>query len=190
MVLDDLEDTKKGPFCKPYGQLFYENLEKMPSFQVIEAYLNCLSEAKQKIQQAVAILEGTLQRGSEKLKEIDEPEEVQFMFGQVTGSRVEIEKEIEHLSQDRREIDKLISQYSESGIFAMPVHDFMTIFDAEYAIKVEKKRTESDELYFTDIKGKDLAGCAGFEHFNKVMTGYLIRKVLTGKEDPEQEKQL
>jgi hypothetical protein len=115
---------------------------------------------------------------------------MQFMFGQVTGSRVEIEKEIEHLSQDRREIDKLISQYSENGIFAMPVHDFMTIFDAEYVIKVEKKRTESDELYYTDIKGKDLAGCAGFEHFNKVMTGYLIRKVLTGKEESEQEKQL
>jgi hypothetical protein len=190
MVLDDIEDTQKGPFCKPYGQLFYDNLKKMPSFQVIEAYLNCLTEAKQKIQQAVAILEGTLQRGTEKLKEISEPEEMQFMFGQVTASRVEIEKEIEHLSQDRREIDTLISQYSEKGIFAMPIHEFMTIFDAEYSIKVEKKRTESDELYCTDIKGKDLAGCAGFEHFNKVMTGYLIKKVLTGKDDSCEEKQL
>jgi hypothetical protein len=189
MVLDDLEDTKKGPFCKPYGQLFYENLEKLPSFQVIEAYLNCLSEAKRKIQQAVDILEGSLQKGTEKLKEIEEPEQMQFMYGQVTGSRVEIEKEIEHLSQDRREIDKLISQYSENGIFAMPVHNFMTIFDAEYTIKVEKKRTESDELYYTDIKGKDLSGCAGFEHFNKVMTGYLIKKIVTYKAEVDQEKQ-
>ncbi len=188
MVLDDIEDTKKGPFCKPYGQLFYENLEKMPSFQVIEAYLNCLTEAKLKIQQAVAILEGTLKRGTEKLKEITEPEEMQFMFGQVTASRVEIEKEIEHLSEDRREIDKLISRYSEKGIFAMPVHDFMTIFDAEYTIKVEKKRTESDELYYADIKGKDLSGCAGFEHFNKIMTGYLIKKVLTEKEGTDSAK--
>ncbi|GAI22224.1 unnamed protein product, partial [marine sediment metagenome] len=31
MMLDSIEDLDKGPFCKPYGQLYYENLEKMPS---------------------------------------------------------------------------------------------------------------------------------------------------------------
>lgn len=186
MVLDDLEDPQKGPFCKPYGQLFYENLEKIPSFQVIERYLTCLSEAKQKIQKAVTILEGVLQKGSEKMKEIKEPDKMQFMFGKMTKSRVEIEKEIEHLSQDRREIDKLISLYSENGIFAMPVREFMTIFDSDYAVKVEKKNTETDELYYTDIKGQDLEGCAGFEHLNKIMTGYLIKKVLTTAEETKQ----
>ena len=185
MVLDDLEDTKKGPFCKPYGQLFYENLEKIPSFQVIEKYLHCLAEAKQKTKQAITILEGILQKGAEKLKEIDEPEEMQYMFGKVTSSRVEIEKEIEHLSQNRREIDKLISLYSEKGIFAMPIREFMTIFDADYAVKVEKKRTETDELYYTNIKGKDLDDCPGFDHLNKIMTGHLIKKILAGKEEEE-----
>ncbi len=183
MVLDDLEDPQKGPFCKPYGQLFYENLEKIPSFQVIQKYLTCLSEAKQKIQQAVTILEGILQKGSEKLKEINEPEKMQFMFGKITSSRVEIEKEIEHLSQDRREIDKLISLYSEKGIFSMPVREFMTIFDSDYAIKVEKKKTETDELYYADIKGQDLEGCAGYDHLNKVMTGHLIKKILMPTEE-------
>ena len=182
MVLDDLEDPQKGPFCKPYGQLFYDNLEKIPSFQVIEKYLICLSEAKQKIQQAVTILEGVLQKGSEKMKEIKEPEKIQFIFGKMTSSRVEIEKEVEHLSQDRREIDKLISLYSERGIFSMPVRDFMTIFDSEYAIKVEKKNTETDELDYTDIKGQDLDGSAGFEHLNKIMTGHLIKRILNATE--------
>lgn len=186
MVLDDLEDTKKGPFCKPYGQLYYENLEKLPSFQVVEAYLFCLSEASQKIQQAVTILEGILEKGATKLKDIDDPQEMQHLYGKLTSSRVEIEKEIEHLSEDRREIDKLISLYSEKGVFAMPTHEFMSIFDAEFAIKVEKKRTDSDELYHVDIKGKDLDGCAGFEHLNKVMTGHLIRKVLSRQEKAEE----
>jgi uncharacterized protein YajQ (UPF0234 family) len=188
MVLDDLEDTKKGPFCKPYGQLYYENLEKLPSFQVVEAYLFCLSEASQKIQQAVAILEGILEKGATKLKDIDEPQEMQHLYGKLTSSRVEMEKEIEHLSEDRREIDKLISLYSEKGVFAMPIHEFMSIFDAEYAIKVEKKRTDSDELYQADIKGRDLDGCAGFDHLNKVMTGHLIRKVLSRQKKPIEEK--
>ncbi|MBE0432551.1 hypothetical protein IBX73_03685 [candidate division WOR-3 bacterium] len=182
MVLDDLEDTKKGPFCKPYGQLFYDNLEKIPPFQVIAKYLSCLSQAKDKIQQAITILEGVLQKGADKIKEIDEPEEVQRTYGRVTNSRFEIEKEIEHLAQDRREIDKLISLYSEKGILTMPVRDFMTIFDADYSIKVEKKRSESDELYYADIKSKDLDDCAGFDHLNKIMTGYLIKKVLIRRE--------
>lgn len=186
MVLDDLEDTKKGPFCKPYGQLYYENLEKMPSFQVIEAYLFCLSEASQKIQQAVAILEGILEKGAKKLTDIDDPQEMQHIYGKLTSSRVDIEKEIEHLSQDRREIDKLIAMYSENGVFVMPIHDFMTIFDADYAIKVEKKRTDSDELYQAEIKGKDIDGCAGFDHLNKVMTGHLLKKVLARQEKAEE----
>jgi len=31
MVFDSIENIDKGPFCKPYGQLFYDNLEKMPA---------------------------------------------------------------------------------------------------------------------------------------------------------------
>ncbi|HEC78885.1 MAG TPA: hypothetical protein ENI34_07050, partial [candidate division WOR-3 bacterium] len=69
MVLDNMEDLDKGPFCKPYGQLFFENLEKMPSFQVVEAYLSCLLEAQDKIQKAISILEGILKKGADKLKE-------------------------------------------------------------------------------------------------------------------------
>jgi len=70
MMIDSMEDFDKGPFCKPYGQLFYENLEKMPSFQIIEAYLSCLLEAKDGIQKAITVLEGILKKGSDKLKEI------------------------------------------------------------------------------------------------------------------------
>ena len=65
MMLDSIEDLDKGPFCKPYGQLYYENLEKMPSFQVIEAYLSCLFEAKDGIQKAISVLEGILKKGSD-----------------------------------------------------------------------------------------------------------------------------
>ncbi len=187
MVFDDLEDTQKGPFCKPYGQLFFENLEKIPSFQVIHKYLTCLTEAKKKIQQAITILDEVLKKGNERLKQIEEPKEMQYIFGKVTSSRVEIEKEIEHLSEDRREIDKLISLYSEKGIFAMPLRDFMTIFDADHAIKVEKKKSETDELYYTDIKGKDLEACAGFDNLNKVMTGHLIKKILAGTEEQKEQ---
>ena len=186
MVLDDLEDTKKGPFCKPYGQLFYDNLEKIPSFQVIEKYLQCLSGAREKLQHAITILEGVLQKGADKIKEIDDPGEVQRTYGRVTNSRLEIEREIEHLAQNRREIDKLVSLYSEKGIFTMPVREFMTIFDADYSIKVEKKKPESDELYYTDIRSKDLDDCAGFDHLNKILTGYLIKKVLVPKEPAAQ----
>jgi hypothetical protein len=183
MVLDDLEDKNKGPFCKPYGQLFYENLEKMPSFQVIEAYVSCILEAQDKIQKAIAILEGILKKGSDKLKEIKEPINLQYLFGKATTSRGEIEKEIEHLSQNRRELDSLISKYSESGVLKMPIKEFMSAFDSEYKVKVEKKRVDSDELYYTDINGNDLIGCAGFDYLNKVMTGYLFRKLIKEKED-------
>ncbi len=68
----------------------------------------------------------------------------------------------------------------------MPVREFMTIFDSDYAVKVEKKNTDTDELYYTDIKGQDLEGCAGFEHLNKIMTGYLIKKVLTTAEEKKE----
>ncbi len=183
MVFDDMEDIKKGPFCKPYGQLFYENLEKMPSFQVIEAYLSCLLEAQDKIQKAMAILEGILKKGADKLKEIDKPIDLQYMFGKSTGSRGDIEKEIEHLAQNRREIDNLIAQYSEKGLLKMPLKEFMTSFDSEYKIKVEKKRSDSEELYLTEISGSDLAGCAGFNHLNKVMTGYLLKKLIKKKRE-------
>lgn len=181
MVFDSIEDIDKGPFCKPYGQLFYENLEKMPSFQVIEAYLSCLLEAQDKIQKAIAILEGVLKKGTDKLKEIQDPVKLQYMFGKATGSRGEIEKEIEHLSHNRREIDTLIAQYSEKGIINMPIRQFMTAFDAEFKVKVEKKNVENDELYNTEIKGSDLIGCTDFEHFNKVMTGYLLKKLMKQK---------
>jgi hypothetical protein len=181
MVLDSIEDLGKGPFCKPYGQLFYENLERMPSFQVIEAYLSCLLEAQDKIQKAISILEGILKKGADKLKDIKNPMDLQYMFGKATGSRGEIEKEIEHLSQNRREIDSLIAQYSEKGIINMPIRQFMTSFDAEFKVKVEKKNMESDELYNTEIKGSDLVGCTDFEHLNKVMTGYLLKKLMKRK---------
>ncbi|GAI85048.1 unnamed protein product, partial [marine sediment metagenome] len=74
---------------------------------------------------------------------------------------------IEHLAQNRRNIDYLISQYSEKGILDIPIKQFMTPFDAEYKIKVEKKHTDSEELYYTDIKGSDLIGCTDFDHLNK-----------------------
>jgi len=160
MMLDDLEKIEKGPFCKPYGQLFYENLEKMPSFQIIEAYLLCLFETQDRIGKAISILEGILKKGSDKMKEIEKPVDIQFMFGKITSSRGEIEKEIEDLSRNRREIDLIISQYSEKGILNMPIREFMTAFDTEYKVKVEKKRGDSDELYCTEIKGSDLIGCA------------------------------
>lgn len=178
MVLDDLEDIQKGPFCAPFGQLFYDNLEKMPSFQVIEAYLSCLLEANNKIQKAIAILEGILKRGVDQLKTIEQPEDLQYIYGKTTGSRGEIEKEIEHLSQHRRDIDNLIARYSEKGILDTPITSFMIAFDAEYKVRVEKKRSDSDELYYTDIKASDLIGCAGFEHLNKVMTGHLLKNLL------------
>ena len=181
MVFDSIEDIDKGPFCKPYGQLFYDNLEKMPSFQVIEAYLSCLLEAQDKIQKAIAILEGVLKKGADKLKEIQDPVKLQYMFGKATGSRGEIEKEIEHLSHNRREIDTLIAQYSEKGIIDMPIRQFMTSFDSEFKVRVEKKNMESDELYNTEIKGSDLVGCTDFEHLNKVMTGYLLKKLMKQK---------
>ncbi len=183
MVFDDMEDTERGPFCKPYGQLFFENLEKMPSFQVIEAYLFCLLQARDQIQKAIAILEGIMKKGSDKIKEIKNPMDLQHLFGKATNSRGAIEKEIEHLAQNRREIDRLISQYSEKGIFNMPIQEFMSAFDSEYKVKVEKRHHDSDELYITEIKGKDLAGCAGFEHLNKVMTGYLLKKLIKKQDE-------
>ncbi len=182
MIFDDMEDTEKGPFCKPFGQLFYENLEKLPSFQIVEAYLGCLLEAQDKIQKAIAILEGALKKGSERLREIKNPSELQFFFGKITGARGEIEKEIERLSHNRREIENLISEYSEKGLFNVPLKEFMITFDAEYPIKVEKKHIDSDECYTTEIKATDLVGCAGFEHLNSVMTGYILRKLLAKRE--------
>lgn len=185
MVLDSMEDLKKGPFCKPYGQLFYENLEQMPSFMVIEAYLRCLYDALDGLQKAISILEGVLKKGANKLKEVDQPLDLQHLFGAITKSRGEIEKEIEHLSQNRRNIDELIAHYSEIGLFNMAVKDFMALFDAEYRVKVEKKKIDTDELYIADINGNDLVGCAGLEHLNKVMTGYLLKKLMTSREKQE-----
>lgn len=178
MELDFNEDLEKGPFCKPYGQLFYDNLEKMPSVQVIEGYLSCLLEAQDRIQKAIAILEGILKKGSDKLKQIDKPMDLQYLFGKTTGNRGEIEKEIEHLAKYRREIDAIIAQYSEKGIFEMPIKEFMTLFDSEFKVTVEKKKTDSEELYVAEINGNDLNGCAGFDHLNKVMSGYLLSKLM------------
>lgn len=183
MVLDDMEDIEKGPFCAPFGQLFYENLDKMPSFQVIEAYLQCLIEANTKIEKAIAILEGILKKGSDRLKTIDQPEEMQYVFGKTTGSRGEIEKEIEDLSQHRRDIDNIIARYSEKGIMKTPINSFMIAFDSEYKVRVEKKRSDNDELYSTEIKASDLIGCAGFDHLNKVMTGHLLKKLLQREQE-------
>jgi hypothetical protein len=183
MVLDDMEDIKKGPFCAPFGQLFYENLDMMPSFQVVEAYLQCLIEANSKIEKAIAILEGVLKKGSDRLKTIEQPEEMQYIFGKTTGSRGEIEKEIEELSQHRRDIDNLIASYSEKGIMSTPISSFMIAFDADYKVKVEKKRSDTEELYYTEIKASDLVGCAGFDHLNKVMTGHLLKKLLQKEQD-------
>lgn len=179
MIFDDMEDSEKGPFCKPFGQLFYENLEKMPSFQIVEAYLSLLLDAQDKIQKAIAILEGALKKGTERLKEIENPDELQFYFGKITYARGEIEKEIERLSHNRRDIESLISEYSEKGIFNVPLKEFMIAFDAEYPIKVEKKHVDSDECYITEIKASDLVGSAGFEHLNRLMTGYILRKLLS-----------
>jgi hypothetical protein len=178
MLFDDIEDTEKGPFCKPYGQLFFDNLEKLPSFQVIEAYLTCLMEAQENIQRAISILEGALKKGKERLKEVGEPADLQFIFGKIVGSRGKIEEEIERLTKNRRQIDDLIATYSDQGILCVTLKDFMTAFDADYKIVVEKKKMDSDELYLTDIKVTDLPGCAGFDHLNKVLTGYLLRKVM------------
>jgi hypothetical protein len=183
MMLDSMEDLEKGPFCKPYGQLFYDNLEKLPSFQVIEAYLSCLLEAQDRIQKAIAILEGILKKGTDKLKEIKGPVDLQYMFGRITSSRGAIEQEIEHLSQNRREVDNLIAQYSEKGVLNMPIKDFMTAFDSEYKVKVEKKHTDRDELYTAEINGSDLIGCTDFDHLNKVMTGYLLKKLMKKGEE-------
>ncbi|MCX7994998.1 MAG: hypothetical protein N3A65_04395 [candidate division WOR-3 bacterium] len=179
MIFDDMEDTEKGPFCKPFGQLFYENLEKMPSIQLVEAYLTFLLDAQERIQKAISILEGALKKGMERLKEIENPNELQFYFGKITSARGEIEKEIERLSHNRRDIESLISEYSERGIFNVPLKEFMLAFDAEYPIKVEKKHPDSDECYMTEIKAVDLVGSAGFEHINRVMTGYILKKLLT-----------
>lgn len=183
MPFEDIEDTEKGPFCKPFGQLFYDNLEKMPSFQVVEAYLACLIEAQERIQKAITILEGALKKGAERLKQIKGPAELQFLFGKITTARAEIEKEIERLAHNRREIEGLISEYSEKGLFNVPLKEFMITFDAEYPIKVEKKNIDTDECYITEIKATDLAGSAGFDHLNKVMTGYILKKLIGKKED-------
>ncbi len=179
MIFNDMENSEKGPFCKPFGQLFYDNLEKIPSFQIVEAYLSLLLDAQDKIQRAIAILEGALRKGTERLKEIQNPDELQFYFGKITSARGEIEKEIERLSHNRRDIESLIAEYSEKGIFNVPLKEFMIAFDAEYPIKVEKKHIDSDECYTTEIKASDLIGSAGFEHLNRLMTGYILKKLLT-----------
>ncbi len=181
MIFDDMVDSEKGPFCKPFGQLFYDNLEKIPSFQIVEAYLSFLLDAQEKIQKAIAILEGALKKGTERLKEIQNPDELQFYFGKITSARGEIEKEIERLSHNRRDIERLIADYSEKGIFNVPLKEFMIAFDADYPIKVEKKHIDSDECYTTEIKASDLIGCAGFEHLNRLMTGYILKKLLKNK---------
>ncbi len=173
-----MEDSEKGPFCKPFGQLFYDNLEKMPSFQLIETYLSFLLDAQDKIQKAINILEGALKKGLERLKEIENPNELQFYFGKITSARGAIEKEIERLSNNRRDLENLISEYSEKGIFNVPLKEFMLAFDAEYPIKVEKKHVDSDECYLTEIKAVDLIGSTGFEHINRTMTGYILKKLL------------
>ncbi|MEO0225772.1 MAG: hypothetical protein ABIL05_02345 [candidate division WOR-3 bacterium] len=178
MLFDDMDDTEKGPFCKPFGLLFYENIEKMPSFQVIEAYLSCLIEAQEKIQKAISILEATLKKGIERLNSIDKPSELQFVFSKISGSRGMVEKEIERLSQNRQAIDQLIAEYSNKGILNVPLKEFMTAFDAEYKLKVEKKHIDTNELYSVEINALDINGCAGFDHLNKVMTGYLLKKLL------------
>lgn len=183
MIFDDMDDTEKGPFCKPFGLLFYSNLERIPSFQVIEAYLSCLLEAQDKIQRAISILEGTLRKGTDRLRQVDKPSELQFAFGKTTGSRGSIEKEIERLSANRRAIDELIAEYSEKGILNVPLKEFMTAFDAEYKVTVEKKNQDTNELYSTEILATDLGGCAGFEHLNKVMTGHLLKKLLKRQEN-------
>ncbi len=186
MILDSMEDLDKGPFCTPFGQLFFENLEKMPSFQVIEAYLSCLIEAQDKICKAIAILEGVLKKGTDKLQEVQDPMQLQYLFGKATGSRGEIEQEIEHLAQHRRNIDNLIAQYSDKGILDMPVTTFMTPFDGEYKVKVEKKQSDSEELYYTDIKGSDLRGSTDFNHLNQIMTGHLLKKLMKKSEPAAQ----
>jgi hypothetical protein len=177
-----MEDSEKGPFCKPYGQLFFENLEKMPSFQVAEAYLACLLEAQNKIQRAITILEGALKKGADRLKEIKSPGDLQFLFGKITVAKGAIEQEIEKLSQNRREIDGLIANYSEKGLFNVPLKEFMVTFDSDYVIKVEKKNADTNEFYMTEIKATDLVNCAGFEHLNKVMTGYMLKKLMARQE--------
>jgi hypothetical protein len=183
MIFDDMEDTNKGPFCKPFGQLYYDNLEKMPSFQVIQAYISCLLDAQDKIQKAIAILEGALKKGSDRLKEVDAPAEIQFFFGKIVGLRGVIEEEMEKLTKSRRLIDELIAGYSEKGVYCVSLKEFMTAFDAEYNVKVEKKNADTDELYYVDIKATDLAGCTGFDHLNKIMTGYLLKKLINKGED-------
>ncbi len=178
MLFDDIEDTSKGPFCKPYGQLFYENLEKLPSFQVIEAYLSSLIAAQEAIQRAISILEGALKKGSERLQEVTEPADLQFVFSKIVGSRGPVEEEIEKLTRNRRQLDEIISQYTDKGILSVTLKEFMTAFDREFKIQVEKKKMDSDELYMAEINVADLAGCAGFEHLNKVLTGHLLKKVM------------
>ncbi|HIE05667.1 MAG TPA: hypothetical protein EYP58_02590 [bacterium (Candidatus Stahlbacteria)] len=181
MPIDDLEDSDRGPFCKPFGQLFYDNLEAMPSIQVIEAYLTCLFQAQDRIQKAIAVLEGILKKGSEKLSTIKDPSDLQYLYSKSIGSKSEIEEEIEHLSETRRSIDELIARYTEKGVLGMPIKDFMTSFDADYKLKVEKKDSQTGKLYTTDIKGTDLVGCAGFDHLNKVLTGHLLKRLMAKK---------
>ncbi|MEO0162236.1 MAG: hypothetical protein ABIL74_08190, partial [candidate division WOR-3 bacterium] len=76
------------------------------------------------------------------------------------------------------DLENLISEYSEKGIFNVPLKEFMLAFDAEYPIKVEKKHVDSDECYLTEIKAVDLIGSTGFEHINRMMTGYILKKLL------------
>lgn len=184
MLFDDIEDTSKGPFCKPYGQLFYENLERLPSFQVIEAYLSSLIAAQEAIQRAISILEGALKKGSERLQEVAEPGDLQFVFSKIVGSRGPVEEEIEKLTRNRRQIDEIISQYTDKGILSVTLKEFMTAFDREFKIQVEKKKMDSDELYMAEINVADLSGCAGFDHLNKVLTGHLLKKIM--KKEKEQ----
>jgi hypothetical protein len=178
MLFDDIEDTAKGPFCKPYGQLFYGNLERLPSFQVIEAYLSSLIAAQEALQRAISILEGALKKGSERLQEVSEPADLQFVFGKIVGSRGPVEEEIEKLTRNRRQLDEIVSHYTNQGILSVTLKEFMTAFDREFKIQVEKKKMDSDELYMTEINVSDLTGCAGFDHLNKVLTGHLLKKIM------------
>jgi len=183
MAIDDMEDTKKGPFCKPFGQLFYDNLEGLPSVQVVKTYLTFLLQAQEKIEKAIAVLEGVIRKGGEKLTTIEDPSRLQHLYQKSITSKSDIETEIEHLSKTRRALDELIASYTEKGILGMPIRDFMSPFDAEYRVKVEKMETDTEKLYTVEINGTDLYGCAGFEHLNKVLTGHILKKLITRRKE-------
>ena len=85
----------------------------------------------------------------------------------------EISGELDNLSDLERPLTKEEGKHRKKLQFRKYVLDRIK--------EAKDKDQKSDELYNTEIQGSDLVGCTDFEHLNKVMTGYLLKKLMKQK---------